>query len=350
MLKPHPPEPADVLRAMRFTAPRSTPRGAIPDHVEIRRGAFLRVDYLLSLPEHWQREWAARLARIIAVEQTHPRCVPVGPSAALIHGLNAYDMTGDVHMGSLSNSTRSAKPLRAVVLGDEVLLGAGRIVYHRMLGIADRIRVIGGIRALDLRDALLSTAVLTPGPVAFALVSAGARAQLGLLHREPSRLTARWERLRSGLDARLRTLEAGHRHRADAAWILKNADPACESPGEAHVLWALRASGIAGTDPQHEVRTNGGRFFIDIALPGLRLAIEFDGLVKYGAGAAEVLQSRRAEAARQRLLEEAGWIVVRLRWADLGDSARLLAAIDEVAAGRGIDLERMRPARLRPAA
>ena len=120
----------DVRKAMTFTRPHRASRDELMYNVEIRRGAFLSVTYLSTLPQHWQREQAVQLARIIAVQHTHPRCVPTGISAAYLHGARAFDYPGDVHMASLSNSTRSAKALPAVTLGEEVLASRATIVFH----------------------------------------------------------------------------------------------------------------------------------------------------------------------------------------------------------------------------
>ena len=90
-------------------------------------------------------------------------------------------------------------------------------------------------------------------------------------------------------------------------------------------MLALLRAGINGMTTQEEVRIDGHTYFIDIALPDLKIAIEFDGRIKYGDTIDEVHESIEAEQRRQRDLERAGWTVVRVRWSDL-------RVIDEVVA------------------
>ena len=115
------------------------------------------------------------------------------------------------------------------------------------------------------------------------------------------------------------------RGRGHARWIVDHADAGCESPGEALVLLALLRAGIAGLTTQEEVCIDGRTYFIDIALPALKIAIEFDGRIKYGETVSQVHDSIEAEQRRQRDLERAGWKVIRVRWSDL-------TLIDEVVA------------------
>ena len=113
--------------------------------------------------------------------------------------------------------------------------------------------------------------------------------------------------------------------RGRARWVIDRADAGCESPGEALVLLALLRAGITGLTTQEEVRIDGRTYFIDIALPALKIAIEFDGRIKYGETVSQVHDSIEAEQRRQRDLERAGWKVIRVRWSDL-------KLIDEVVA------------------
>ncbi len=107
--------------------------------------------------------------------------------------------------------------------------------------------------------------------------------------------------------------------------MIDRADAGCESPGESLVLLALLRAGINGMTTQEEVHINDHTYFIDVALPHLKIAIEFDGRIKYGDTVDEVHDSIEAERRRQRDLERAGWTVIRVRWSDL-------RVIDEVVA------------------
>ena len=136
---------------------------------------------------------------------------------------------------------------------------------------------------------------------------------------------ARQEESRGEFHEALAATPLNTRGRGHARWIVDHADAGCESPGEALVLLALLRAGITGLTTQEEVRIDGRTYFIDIALPELRIAIEFDGRIKYGETVSQVHDSIEAEQRRQRDLERAGWKVIRVRWSDL-------KLIDEVVA------------------
>ena len=91
------------------------------------------------------------------------------------------------------------------------------------------------------------------------------------------------------------------------------------------MLLALLRAGIVGISTQEEVHIDGRTYFIDITLPDLKIAVEFDGRIKYGETVDQVHDSIEAEQRRQRDLERAGWKVIRVRWSDL-------SLIDEVVA------------------
>lgn len=61
------------------------------------------------------------------------------------------------------------------------------------------------------------------------------------------------------------------------------ADPFSESPGESVARLVVRASGLPApvTQYRYEDREEGRRYYIDLAWPQLRIAIEFDGFMKY---------------------------------------------------------------------
>ena len=115
--------------------------------------------------------------------------------------------------------------------------------------------------------------------------------------------------------------------RRRAEWIARNANAGCESPGEALVLLALLRAGISGLTTQEEVHCRDNTYFIDIALPALKIAIEFDGRVKYGNTVEEVHDSVEAQQRRQRRLEVEGWLVIRVRWSDLRHMDEVVAQI-----------------------
>lgn len=90
---------------------------------------------------------------------------------------------------------------------------------------------------------------------------------------------------------------------------------------EVRMVQLLRAAGLPEPVRQHEVRVGGERFFLDLAYPERRLAIELDGAEHHQGSAFE--HDRR----RQNLLVLAGWTVIRFTWADVTERAGDVAAV-----------------------
>ncbi len=103
------------------------------------------------------------------------------------------------------------------------------------------------------------------------------------------------------------------------------ADGRSESVGESRLRCILAFDGWE-LEPQVEVCDARGQVFarMDGVLKGTRVALEFDGRIKYAEGDASVLI---AEKAREDRLRALGWIVVRVEWADLEHPVRLFAKI-----------------------
>ncbi len=92
-------------------------------------------------------------------------------------------------------------------------------------------------------------------------------------------------------------------------------DGRSESVGESLVRVIATLDGLE-LDPQVEIRDASGAFVgrVDFLLRGTRVAIEFDGLVKYRVDGHDALV---AEKRREDALRACGYFVVRLTWADL---------------------------------
>jgi very-short-patch-repair endonuclease len=103
------------------------------------------------------------------------------------------------------------------------------------------------------------------------------------------------------------------RARAVVAW----ADDRSESVGESLVRFDLLHQSVPSPDLQIPVRTRYGWRWIDLGWRDERVGIEFDGRGKYGSTAAEVVTAVAAEKRRQEALEDAGWRILRVGWADL---------------------------------
>lgn len=92
------------------------------------------------------------------------------------------------------------------------------------------------------------------------------------------------------------------------------ADGLSESVGESRLRVLMANHGLPTPELQVEIRDESGRLIgrVDFLLAGT-LVVEFDGALKYGAGADAVL----AEKWREDRLRERGYGVIRISWADL---------------------------------
>ena len=111
----------------------------------------------------------------------------------------------------------------------------------------------------------------------------------------------------------LETSATGLRGVVQARRALDLSDPRAESPPESRLRFALCEVGLVPV-PQFVVLDADGRFVarVDLALPGLRLAIEHDGKAVHDRAEAFV-----ADRRRQNALVAAGWTVLRFTAADL---------------------------------
>ena len=135
-------------------------------------------------------------------------------------------------------------------------------------------------------------------------------------------------------DALRRELAAasGLRHVVRARRALERSDPRAESPPETRLRLALGEVGLAPV-PQFVVLDARGDYVarVDLALPGLRIAIEHDGRAVHDRADAFVTDRRR-----QNALIAAGWTVLRftaadLRWGAAPAVAQVLALVHAAA-------------------
>jgi very-short-patch-repair endonuclease len=120
-------------------------------------------------------------------------------------------------------------------------------------------------------------------------------------------------------------LLAGHRGLPRTAAALARCDGRRESPGETRLAHLMADLGV-GVTPQFEVRTRLGTRRADFRVDGTKVLLEMDGKITYTdpRHGGEVLW---LEKRRQDAIEDEGWIVVRISWAELDDPARLWSRI-----------------------
>lgn len=85
-----------------------------------------------------------------------------------------------------------------------------------------------------------------------------------------------------------------------------------DSPTEANLLAFLSVNGIQNITPNFEVSLrNGARRYIDLAVPNLKLGLEYQG-----AYHSDALQMRK-DANRMNQLIDMGWVIIQVTSSDM---------------------------------
>ncbi|GAB3107899.1 hypothetical protein GCM10027055_04040 [Janibacter alkaliphilus] len=215
-------------------------------------------------------------------------------SAALVHGL----------------------PLSRARL-DTVELARPRATHGRTRGGMHIGELVDSPEAVQLADLGVTVATV---PVAAAVVGTG------MTSGRAAMLVAGDHALRAGACTRDQLGHALERRRGrrgveTAREALPLLDPRHESPGETLTHDALRVRGWRLV-PQVPVVVNGRARRIDLGVEGERVAIEYDGRLKYTNGAVLL-----EEKSREDDLREIGWQFVRVVSDDLDDPQQLDARV-----------------------
>ncbi|MCB2177187.1 MAG: hypothetical protein KQH57_15360 [Actinomycetales bacterium] len=216
-------------------------------------------------------------------------------SAALAWGLPIVTVPRRVHLVQGHRPGRETDPMLARHLG----------------ALPERDRAeCDGLPVTSLERTAVDCGCLLPGGEALAVVDAALRDGVDL--------DALVERLRERPGAR--GVVRGRR-------VVAAASPSAESPGESMTRWALLEHGLPAPELQCPVETRLGTYRADLGWPELRVAVEFDGAVKYSGRYGDGVEALLAEKRRQDAMEEAGWIVVRVTWTDLRSPDRVAARV-----------------------
>lgn len=231
-----------------------------------------------------------------------PSCVLSHLSAAALHGLPIS--VGDLRTVHLtypesSGARRTAGLWRhaSALTDDEIVIRRGLRVTTAARTLVDLAQTESTRAAVAVIDAALHDELVTPDDLARAL------------HRA---------RRRHGI---------GSARRACAL-----ADGRSESVGESLLRVGMVQCGLPTPDVQVVVRSAAGRFLgrCDLGYRQHAVLIEFDGEVKY-RGALRPGESATdaviREKAREDRLREAGFVIIRVTWSDLGDLGPLARRI-----------------------
>lgn len=328
------PTPGFVDPALRVLPPLPTPpcllRSATTAHTdaaglreqasagrltEIARGCFIGRPDGASV---WDARRELALARCAAAVATTPSATALThESAALLHGLWLPRNEPDVWLRVPANPSRCRTKMAAVTIQSDGQRQPSRQVAlrkHVTALDASEVEVVGGLPVTSLRRTLLDCAADLPPDESLMVLDAGFR-RLCL----PDRFNRQCygvevEQLRAEL---LEMLERSPRRRGlrRARAVIALADPFSESPGESRLRLVCARLGLIKPTLQHRwVDPDTMRdYYIDLAWVRWRLAVEFDGLIKYMSP-----EDLRAEKVREhRLVTGGGWAVERVTWDDL---------------------------------
>lgn len=337
--------------------------------IQIVRGIYLSTAVFDGIAEPWKIRRIIELSRIIAAAMTYRDAVVIGESAALVHGLYTYELSGDVHLLVPTRPGKAVPTMRTIRLescrtqggviywweqrsGESVTASLARegsqrqTVHVKMARIrrhssrsfmSERPRQLNLqmgralpsghrrsprcviLRCTSVNATALTAALTAPLPCAFAMMCGALNRTSGFKRSVEHRSRKQEGRVRETWLRAIRQLPKGFRRRRWAEWICRHSDAGCESTGEAALMWVLKSGGCTGLTTQVRSPADrlGGRFYIDVALEKAKVAIEFDGYAKYGDNRFEVSDSYAQQMRRQHILEKRGWIVVRVTWSDL---------------------------------
>ena len=232
-------------------------------------------------------------------------------SRLLLTGLPTYAADlATVHLTSVVDPVRADVERGAAHRRNATVRRPGVVVHEPLAGLrlarTGQVAGMGRFAVLPVAVSLLQAGLLG-GPEAF-LVPADAAVRRGST--TPDELVE--------VAALLRGHTGVGPVRAALPWV----DGRHESPGETRTAHLLRSLGYE-LEPQVELVVEGRRFRPDFRIRGTRVLVEFDGAVKYAGDG----RSLFAEKQREDALRRAGWVVVRVVWADLSRPHVVLARV-----------------------
>ncbi|WP_150118406.1 hypothetical protein [Actinomyces radicidentis] len=310
---PHPPR----LPELRLRGARDR-RAAVPAPVPVMPG----VSYVPSpTTPLWQQRREASLARCAGVwSRSRSRLALAGTSAALIHGLWVTEAEPDLLLLTRTEPSRATTWLPGVTFrgprSGHPVPGRTRVRLRRRRRAAHEcdVTAVGPLLVTSLMQTAVDCAFELPPRRSVPIVDSAMRALVvpERFHEEES--AARWARLRVELINRVEaqgTRPGAVRARA----VTSIASPFSESAGESALRWQVYALGLP--TPSVQLRVNGERtYFLDVAMPGLKVNLEYDGRGKYLSP-----EAAWAEKIRQDDLARLGWRTGRFTGRHLADPA-----------------------------
>lgn len=274
----------------------------------------------------WEIANAVGVARILATHATaQAPQVFTNESALLLLGVDGWTRNPDVVVRCAGR--KSAQRLPAVQVGKTLVPGVARrqnwsrapLPPRRCRGVTVDEPAVVALHFATSAHPLEAVVVMSGLMRLMVLEACGGRASRETIAARAPQVRAKLHGLADGMSY-LQERRRVHR-------LINVADPACESVGERALLYVLSTLTGAPVVCQQQVEAGGRSYYLDLAVPHRRLAVEFDGLAKLGQSEHELREGRYAWVERQAAIVNAGWRVVRYRWDDLRDLPALRAAI-----------------------
>ena len=294
-------------------------------YLHIMKGCYVRVDDAQLLSSRWAIWEAVSRARLLAVQHAGSEDrVFIGASALVARGIPLWEANPDVCVWTPSR--RGHKSLRAVQV-EAVRVPAVAVRWSVVPPNAPELEQVEGITVEGIVDAGVRMALFSEHLSAFVALCMllNRQSQFSVFTQDVDR--QRSDGLRENMLARLEERATGKEtipfRRAKR--LIVAADPGCENPAEAALLWVVKSVSAFEVVTQFEIIVNGRRYFADIAIPGLMIIFEFDGIGKLGKNEADFARAKREWIQRENDLRSAGWTIYRVSWRDYEDFSALRA-------------------------
>jgi len=295
------------------------------------KGFYVRVDDDQFLSSRWAVWETVSRARLLAMQLSGSGDrVFIGASALVARGIPLWEANPDV-LHVWAPSRRGHKSLRAVQV-EAVRVPAVSVRWSVVPPDALELEQVEGIKVEGIVDAGVRMALFSEHLSAFVALCM-------LLNRQSyfSVFTQNVDRqrsdaLRESMLARLKEFARGKEtipfRRAER--LIAAADPGCENPAEAAPFLGSCFLIALHSGTQFEIVVNGRRYFADIAIPGLMIIFEFDGIGKLGKNESDFARAKREWIQRENDLRSAGWTIYRFSWPDYEDLEKLRVLVSEL--------------------
>ena len=293
--------------------------------LRIQRGRYVMIDRSGPPMTYWEIWALVARARLLVVSDSSS-CSPVfvGASSFVARSIPLWEANPDVVIWCASRHGRRSMPavtMQTVTIPSTFVCSTVKKPCECNIEIVDRLRCESVVEAA-VRMACYSERLSGFVAICMALRH---ESRFVLLSQEESRQRA--ERVRSKmlecLDLYRNQKECVPYRRAQG--LIVAADPGCDNPAEAALLWVLKSVTVFEVVTQFEIIINGRRYFADIAIPRLMIIFEFDGIGKLGKDDAEFARAKRDWIQRENDLRSAGWRIHRVSWRDYEDFNALRA-------------------------